>query len=143
MTTAVVVGCRRETGHSRESEWIGWLFVRRPLLTGGVPSARLVTRRPCSGRRILEGTAVSASTSRTSTPTGSCCSNSTCANSSCLLGVVRTQLTLRNRQLNFNNSQLTGQTREAFVGDGRLAQVEHLQFVEVFANQLKAGIAKL
>lgn len=40
-------------------------------------------------------------------------------------------------------TRLTGQTCEAFVGDGRLAQVEHLQFVEVLANQLKASIAKL
>jgi hypothetical protein len=79
MDVVVVVGCRRKTGHSRELEWT---VVH--LLTDVVPSAHLVTRRPCSGRRILEGTAVSASTSRMSTRTGSCCSNSTCANSSCL-----------------------------------------------------------
>ena len=39
--------------------------------------------------------------------------------------------------------KLTGQTCESFISDGRLAQVEHLQFVKMFTNQLQASIAKL
>ena len=33
--------------------------------------------------------------------------------------------------------------REAFVGDGRLAQIEHLQVAEVFADELEALVAEL
>ncbi len=41
------------------------------------------------------------------------------------------------------SNQLTGQAGDTLVGDGRFAQVEHLQFVQVFANQLQTGVAKL
>lgn len=40
-------------------------------------------------------------------------------------------------------NELTGEASEAFVGDGSLAQVEHLQFMEVFAYQLQTRVAKL
>ena len=39
--------------------------------------------------------------------------------------------------------KLTGQTCESFISDGCFAQVEHLQFVKMFTNQLQASIAKL